>query len=215
MRSLLLAAALALFAGSALGQTPVLTVTPSVTSGNGSLSTRLTWSTAPAAASCVASGHTSWTGAKPSSGAADLPPITMSGTYNLTLVCTWPGDTTATVKWTAPTTNTDGTALAKCPTADTTGACLAYFNVYRRVGSADVSTGEVTPVRDPNAVLLAKPNLVTGVHYFGVEAVNGNGVPSVLSNVGSKTITATATRTESVTVTVNPKPSAAVITSVE
>lgn len=200
-----------LLAGNAYAQT--VTLTPSVTSGNGSLTTTLTWSTTPAAQSCTASGHASWTGTKAASGTQALPPITLSGTYNLTLACTWPGVSTATVSWTAPTTNTDGTALAKCASATSTGPCLASFQVYRRVGNADLSTGaEVTPVNDPNATSRAYTGLGAGTHYFGVEAVNGNGIPSAMSNVASKVITASVSRTESVTVTVNPKPSPVAIT---
>jgi hypothetical protein len=180
----------------------VLTLTPSVTSGNGTLSTRLTWLTTPAAPGCTASGHASWTGAKAASGTQDLPPITLSGTYQLTLACTWPGDNTATVRWTAPTTNTDGSALTN----------LAAFHVYRRLNNPDMNGGEMTLVRDPAATSFRFTNLPAGTHYFAVEAVNANGVPSELSNVASKVISATVSRSESVTVTVNPKPSATTIT---
>jgi hypothetical protein len=193
-------------------QAQTVTLTPSVTSGNGSLTTSLTWSTTPAAASCNASGHSSWTGAKAASGTQELPAITLSGTYNLTLACTWPGDSGATVTWVAPTTNTDGTALAKCASGDSTGPCLAGFRVYRRVGSSDMSSAEMTLVTNPNATSHVFTGLGVGVQNFGVEAINGNGVPSAMSNIASKTITASTTRTESVTVTVNPKPSAATIT---
>jgi hypothetical protein len=214
MKRFLALFALTLLSSAALAQT--VTLTPSVTSGNGTLSTKLTWSTMPAAQSCTASGHTSWTGTKAASGSVDLPPITLSGTYTLTLDCTWPGDSTATVRWTAPTTNTDGSALAKCANADSTGPCLAYYQVYRRVGSADLSAGaEMTQVRDPNATQFVKSGLGAGAQYFAVEVVNGEGVASALSNVASKTITATTTRSQSVTVTVNPKPSPATAVTVE
>jgi hypothetical protein len=197
-------------AGIAEAQT--VTLTPSVTSGNGSLSTSLTWSTTPAAQSCTASGHASWTGTKAASGSQDLPAITLSGSYQLTLSCVWPGDNTATVRWTAPTTNTDGTPLAKCASGDSTGPCLAGFRVYRRVGSSDMSSAEMTLVTNPNATSHVFTGLGVGVQNFGVEAINGNGVPSAMSNIASKTITASTTRTESVTVTVNPKPSPTVVT---
>lgn len=212
MKRLALFAVIALCAAvPALSQT--VTLTPSVTSGNGSIATTLTWSTTPAASSCTASGHASWTGSKAASGTQALPPITLSGTYALSLACTWPGDSTATVEWTPPTTNTDGSALAKCATADTAGPCLAYFQVYRRLNNADLSSGaEMVQARNPNAVSQPFTGLGAGTHYFGVEAVNGNNVASVLSNVASKVITSAVTRTESVNITVNPKPSAAVAT---
>lgn len=209
---LLLIGALA-FAAPAHAQT--VTLTPSVTSGNGSITTTLTWATNPAAQSCTASGHAVWTGTKAASGTQTLPAITMSGSYSLTLACTWPGDTTATVRWTAPTTNTDGSALAKCASSSSTGPCLAKFHVYRAACAGfptNACSPEMTPTTSPNATSHQFTGLSPGVHYFGVEAVNGDGVPSVMSNVASKTITATTTRTESVTITVNPKPNAAPIT---
>lgn len=214
MKKILIALAL-LMPAIGLAQTPGdVTFGASVTNANGSLSTTLSWSTSPAATSCTASGHASWTGTKAASGSLALPVITLSGTYPLTLNCTWPGDTRATLSWTAPTTNTDGSALAKCATATTTGACLASYHVYRRLGSSDLSTGaEMTPVLDPNAVQFVKTSLGTGTHYFGVEAVNGNGVPSVMSNVASKVISSTGgTKSAAVTLTVNPKPGTTVVT---
>jgi hypothetical protein len=212
-RTFLIVATLLLSLLGSFAYSQTVTLTPSVTSGNGSLSTRLTWSTTPAATSCTASGHASWTGTKAASGAVDLPAITLSGSYPLTLTCTWSGESSVTVNWVAPITNTDGGALTKCASATTTGPCLAYFRVYRRLGSADLANNaEVTPVNDPNATSYTLTNLPAGVHYVAVEVVNGNGVPSILSNVASKTLTGSVTRTESVTVTVNPKPSPAAIT---
>lgn len=187
---------------------PSVTFGASVTSGAGSLSPKLTWSSAPAGATCAASGHPSWTGTKASSGTLDLPPITLSGTYTLSLSCTWPGDTSALLKWIAPTTNSDGTPLAKCASGTSTGPCLAGFNVYRRMGSADMNGGEMTPLRDPNQTSYTRTGLGAGVHYFALEAVNGDGVPSpMMSNVASKTISGSGvTKSAPVTLTVNPQP---------
>lgn len=184
-----------------------ITFTPSVTQAAGSLTTRLTWSTVPAATSCTASGHASWSGTKAASGSQELPPITLSGSYTLTLACTWPGDARATLSWTAPGYNTDGSVLAKCASSSSTGPCLAGYRVYRRVGTPNIDGAEVTPVNDPNAVGHVFNGLVAGTHYFAVEAFNGDGVPSALSNTASKVITSSASRTASLTVTVNPKPS--------
>lgn len=187
-----------------------VTLTPSVTSGNGSLATTLTWSTTPAAASCEASGHASWSGSRAASGTQELPPLTLSGSYTLTLECTWPGDTSATVRWVAPTENTDGTALAKCSGAPS-GPCLASFRVRRSL-SPTMASPVVVAVNDPEATSHEFTGLAAGTHYFAVTALNGAGVESDPSNVASKVITATQTRTESVTVTVNPKPAAPAIT---
>lgn len=187
-----------------------VTLTPSVTSGVGSIQTTLTWSTNPVAASCVAAGHASWTGSKAPSGTLALPVIPLSGTYPLSLTCTWPGVSTATVSWTQPTTNTDGSALARCATTTASGACLAYFNVYRGATPAEVVNGEMTPVRDPTATSYVWPGLAAGQHCFAVEAVNGDGVPSALSNISNpcKTTTGAQNITRTVNITVNPKPSA-------
>lgn len=213
--ALLALAAIVAIAYATPADAQTVTLTPTVTSGNGSITTTLTWSTDPAAQSCTASGHASWAGTKAASGTQTLPAITMSGSYPLTLACSWPGDTTATVRWTAPTTNTDGSALAKCASSSSTGPCLAKFHVYRAACAGfptNACSPEMTPTTSPNATSHQFTGLAPGVHYFGVEAVNGNGVPSDISNIASKTITATTTRTESVTITVNPKPGATPIT---
>jgi hypothetical protein len=70
----------------------------------------------------------------------------------------------------------------------------------------------MTPVRDPNALSRAFTGLGAGTHNFGVEAVNGDGVPSVMSNMATKVITVTASANRSITITVNPKPSTTAIT---
>lgn len=186
---------------------PSVTFGTSVTNAAGSLNTTLTWSTTPAATSCAASGHTSWSGAKAASGTLALPALTLSGTYSLTLNCTWPSDSTTTVTWVAPTANTDGGALAKCAAGVTSGPCLAGFRVFRRFDNSDLSSGaEVTPVNDPGATSRTYTGLVVGTHYFGVEAMNADGVPSVMSNTISRVIAGAVTRSAGVTLTVNPKP---------
>jgi hypothetical protein len=214
MKKLLLACAL-LLAGPAFAQNTV-TLTPSVTSGNGSISTTLTWSTAPAANSCTASGHASWTGEKGPSGTLALPVISTSGSYTLTLNCTWPGDTTATIHWTPPTTNTDGSALAKCASQTvTSGPCLLTYKVFRSNSSAGAGE-ESRVVNDRNAIDYAWTGLAVGTHWFSVSVSNANGVESDLALPRvSKTITGSVAKTASATVTVNPKPSSAGGLSVE
>ncbi len=138
-----------------------------------------------------------------------------SGTYTLTLSCAWPSDNAALVKWTAPITNTDGSALAKCASATSTGPCLAKFQVYRSTNSA-LNSPEMTPVNDPNATSLQYSNLSVNTHYFAVEAINGDGIPAALSQpLASKVIASTQSVTRTVTITVNPKPSPATSVTVE
>ena len=83
---------------------------------------------------------------------------------------------TATVNWTAPTTNTDGSALTNLA-----GFRIAYGtnqgNLDRSVSldNASLSTYTVN-------------NLSSGTWYFAVYAVNSSGMESDISNIGSKTI---------------------------
>jgi hypothetical protein len=196
----------------AFGQTtPSVTFGASVTNANGSLSTTLNWSTTPAASSCTAANHPNWTGTKAASGSQVLPPITLSGTYALSLTCTWPGDNQAVVTWTVPTTNADGTALVKCATQTTAGRCLQMWRLYHGPAANDLE-GDVRPIDDRNATSYTFTGLAAGQHFFAAEAVNGDGVPSALSNIVSKTLTGATTRTAAVTLTVNPIPSPPTLT---
>jgi hypothetical protein len=216
MKKLLLAC-LFLAATPAFAQTdPSVTFGASVTNANGSLTTTLTWSTTPAANSCTASGHSSWTGQKAASGSLALPAITLSGSYSLTLNCTWPGDSTATVRWTPPTQNTDGSALAKCASqAVTSGPCLLRYRVLRSDSQAGANE-ESRVVDDRNAVQYAWTGLPIGTHWFTVAVSNANNVESDLAMPRvSKVITGSITRNAGVTLTVNPKPSAAGNVTVE
>jgi hypothetical protein len=82
----------------------------------------------------------------------------------------------ATVSWTPPTTNTDGTALTD----------LASFRVvYGR--DSDALDQSVT-VENAGATSHTVNNLTSGTWYFAVVVVNQAGVESGLSNVASKTI---------------------------
>jgi len=217
MKKLLLACVL-LACAPAFAQVtePTVTMGASVTNANGILTTTVTWSTNPAANSCTASGHASWSGEKAASGSTELPPITLSGTYTLSLNCTWPGDTTATVSWTPPTTNTDGSALSKCTAQNATASdCLLSFRVYKADTQAGANETSQT-INDRNATSYAWTGLPVGTHWFTVTASNARPVESdkALPRV-SKTITGSSVKTAGITLTVNPKPNAPVITSVQ
>lgn len=185
---------------------PSVTFGASVTNAAGELSTRLTWSTTPAATSCTAAGHPSWSGAKAGSGQLDLPAITLSGSYTLTLACTWEASTQAVLRWSTPTTNTDGSALTKCASQMSTGPCLRSYLILR--GASPTVLSDSRTLNDRNATSYTWTGLAVGQHFFAIRAVNGDGVQSELSNIATKTIVATQTRSSSVTLTVNPKPSA-------
>lgn len=167
----------------------------SVTNANGTLSTVLTWN-APGASGCTASGHPSWSGAKPSSGTLALPAITMSGTYSLTLSCTTPGNASTVINWTLPTANTDGTALT-----DLAGSRVVY-------GRTATQLDQVRQVSPALASSQSVGDLAAGAWFFAVVVTNAAGVDSALSNIATKTITSTAVENASVTLTVNPIPRA-------
>ena len=196
-----------LLSAIAAGQTtPTLTFTAQTTTGAGSVVPVLTWATTPAATTCTASGD--WSGVKAAAGTQTLAAIATSQTYQM--ICTWPGDTTATLTWTPPTRNTNGTTLAKCASQTATGPCLRSYIVHE--GPTDTTIANPRTIDDRNAVSYAWTGLSAGPHYFGVKAVNGDGVASALSNVATKTITTTQSVTRSIAITVNPQPEAPVLT---
>jgi hypothetical protein len=83
---------------------------------------------------------------------------------------------TATLNWTQPTQNTDGSTLTN----------LAGYRAYHGL-SADALT-EVKIINDPRATTTTFDQLASGMHYFAVSSVNAAGVESALSSVGSKSI---------------------------
>lgn len=158
----------------------------------GQVITRLTWSTSPASASCVASGD--WSGAKAASGTEALPPAAPPKSYSLR--CTWAGDATAVLSWTAPTTYTDGTALAKCAAATDTGTCLAKYRIRR--GASATTLTETRDHNFPNATSATWTGLTPGTHWFTVISVLGNGIESSPATPVSKTTSAGSEWTASV-----------------
>jgi len=187
--SMILVGLLALVTAPAFGAT---TFNASVTSADGQLLTTLTWNSDRA--SCVASGHEAWTGPKPSSGSLELPAITLSGTYSLTLSCATPADRNATVSWVNPTQNTDGSALTD----------LAGVRVYFGQGPT-LTQFRFVPTPTTQTVF---EQLADGTWRFSATAINSRDVESTRSNEVSKVITGEVADAESVTLTVNPVPMA-------
>ena len=148
-----------------------ITLTANKTSATGSLTPVLTWSTTPTASSCQASGG--WSGTKFASGTQTLPAITSSKSYTLT--CSWGGGTT-TVRWTAPTKNTDGSTLTD----------LAGYRIYYGRSATEL----VSTIQVPNAGMRSYvvENLAAGTYYFVVRAYTNGGAESPDSNTATKVV---------------------------
>jgi len=86
------------------------------------------------------------------------------------------GSGTADLSWTAPTQNTDGSALTD----------LAGYRVYH--GTSPSALTDVIQVAGAANTSYSFSQLTSGTHYFAVAAYNAAGVESTLSAVGSKTI---------------------------
>jgi hypothetical protein len=82
----------------------------------------------------------------------------------------------ATISWTPPTTNTDGSQLT-----DLAGYRVVY-------GQSQNSLDQSVDVANSGATSQVVNNLTIGTWYFGVIAINGDGVESAVSNVATKTI---------------------------
>lgn len=197
------ALALCLVSGLAWSQTPSLSFTMETTAAaGGQVVPKLTWATTPAAASCTATGDAAWAGTKSATGTLTLAAITPPKSYSLR--CNWPGDTQATVSWTAPTSfepdpatpAQPGAPLPKCATATDTGACLAGFRVSYGTSAAALSQTREAP--GPNVTSAVVSGLAPGTWFFGAQAITGQGVASKLSNVASKVITAPIEITQSI-----------------
>lgn len=176
-----------LFAAPTLAQAAP-TVSLSVTVGAGNVPA-LTWS-APWATACTASGN--WGGSRANAGTATGTAI--SGTATFALACTAPADTTATLHWVAPTTNTDGTALTD----------LAGFNIYSGLSAA--SMAKLAAV-GPTLTSYQAINQPSGTVYFYMTAFNAANVESAKSLTVNKVFGGAAqSASASITVTMPTTP---------
>ncbi len=82
----------------------------------------------------------------------------------------------ATLSWTAPLENSDGSVLLN----------LSGFKIY--YGQNATSLTSTIAVGNPSISTYIVEGLGAGTWYFGVSAVNGQGIESPLSNIASKTI---------------------------
>lgn len=86
------------------------------------------------------------------------------------------GNGTASLSWSAPTQNTDGSALAD----------LAGYWVYHGTQPNDLQ--RMQQVVGASTTQYVATGLSSGTHYFAVSAYNAANTESGLSNVGSKSI---------------------------
>lgn len=82
----------------------------------------------------------------------------------------------ATLSWTPPTQNSDGTSL---------GNLAGYRVIY---GRTSTNLDQTVNVDNPSINRYVVENLSSGTWYFAVVAVNSTGVASQLSNTASKTV---------------------------
>jgi hypothetical protein len=82
----------------------------------------------------------------------------------------------ATLSWTPPTRNTNGTALTN----------LAGYRIY--YGTSATALNRTVQIANPGLATYVVPNLSSATWYFSVRAYNSAGAESSGSNVASKTI---------------------------
>jgi hypothetical protein len=93
-----------------------------------------------------------------------------------TVTVTGAASGSATLSWTPPTQNSDGTALTD----------LAGYNLYYGTSAGTLSNKIALANAGLTAYTLA--SLSTGTYYFALTAYNSAGAESALSNVGSKSV---------------------------
>ena len=92
------------------------------------------------------------------------------------IIVTQVANGSATVSWSAPTQNTDGSALTN----------LAGFNIY--YGTSATNLSQSVQITNPGLTIYALGNLAPGTWYFAVNAYTAAGAESALSNIASKAI---------------------------
>jgi len=95
--------------------------------------------------------------------------------FSITVVAQSAGPATATVSWTIPTTNTDGTPLTD----------LAGFNLY--YGTSPSAMTNVIDIPNPSVDTYVVTGLTSGTWYFVLTSYTTSGTMSVPSNIASKT----------------------------
>lgn len=166
-----------------------LTVSPS--SASSSVAPTVSW-TSTGAATCTASDG--WSGAKAANGSETLPAITKTTKFTLTCVS---GTGPATLSWTPPTTNSDGT-----PITGVTG-----YQVMMGTDPANLARGPLLPTTPTQNVVIQAP---PGKQYFTLrteQTVGTVNLESVDTAPASKTVVADqASASSTLTFAVVPNP---------
>ncbi len=92
------------------------------------------------------------------------------------IIVTQVANGSATVGWSAPTQNTDGSALTN----------LAGFSIY--YGTSATNLNQSAQIANPGLTTYALGNLAPGTWYFAVKAYTTAGAESAISSIASKTI---------------------------
>jgi hypothetical protein len=108
--------------------------------------------------------------------ASTTPSVSTSTTLSKSssLGCAQDGKGAATLSWTAPTTNTDGSPVK-----------LREYRIYCGRTRSTSAMKIIDTVKFPTTTAVIK-NLSHGKHFFAIIAVSKDGVPSAFSNVASK-----------------------------
>lgn len=98
------------------------------------------------------------------------------GPFSITVNAVGAGGGSATLSWTAPTENTDGSTLTN----------LAGYEVH--YGQNRDNLDQTVRLDNPSLTSYMVENLGSGTWYFAIIAVNSAGATSTLSNTASKTV---------------------------
>jgi hypothetical protein len=189
MRAFLAGLALLAVATSAFA-VPSVTLTATASDTFAPANVTLTWITSEVG-TCTASGG--WSGPKAATGGTEVI-SNVVGSASYSLACS-SATGTATVSWTAPTQNVDGSPLTN----------LAGFELYRATSFAGCGTAAPTIIDNAMATSYVVTGLPTGNWHFCMKAFNTAGVRSILTGTVMKTIT-TQTVNSSVAVTLEQRP---------
>lgn len=154
----------------------------------------VTWTTSPDAQSCSASWSES---IDPSGGTATLDRLSTTTSTTLSAGCSWTGDSMATLSWTNPTENTDGSSYDS-----STGETVLAWSQDDISGLSCYDADTVnTTTRPGDETMHTITGLAPGDWNFVAFARDSMGVCSEGSDVATKTTTSEVTASATVTLT--------------